>query len=1179
MNRNIVRLTSLLAILALFSIWAFGQAESGQITGLVTDTSGAVVPGAKVTVKSVTTGATRNATTSPAGEYTVTNLKPDTYEVTVEGPGFQKYTRRVEVNVGSKNDVSAKLNVSGTSTTVEVTASEVAAVNTESQTLSTVVTSNDIAELPTLTRNPYDLVATAGNVSDGDMGQSGRGAGFAINGQRSASTDVLLDGGENVDLFTAAVGQSVPLDSVQEFRVVTSDFTAEYGRASGGVVNLTTKSGTNAFHGTLFEFNRVSALAANTYDNNAQHLAAIADGSCVAGAPCDVGKKGVFTRNQFGYSIGGPIVKNKLFFFSATEWTRVRSNGNVTQAIIDPAFLALPEVADATKTFFNTFGSNLRPGAVILNHIPFNGTPFAETVQYSVPSDSGGGPPQNTYSNVDRVDYNLSDKTSLYGRYALYSAKFLPGTVNNSPYAGYDTGEKDYNQNVTINLTHVFTPNFVSSSKVVYNRLHDIQPLGTNPVGPTLYVSPTGVPQIGPETGSKNDFVFPGYSQTTPGNAIPFGGPQNLYQFYEDINWTKGRHQFRFGGNYIHTRDNRVFGAYENAVEAFNASGSSITNTYNGLLSGTIQQFQGAIYPQGEFPCVRDLTTGDLIQTPACTLNLPVGPPAFGRNNRYNDGAVYAQDSWKVVPRLTLNLGVRWEYFGVQHNANPALDSNFYFGSGATIQDRIRNGQVFVAGQSPVGGLWAPQKKNWAPRVGFAWDIFGDGSTSLRGGYGLSYERNFGNVTFNVIQNPPNYAVIALTSGVDIPSMPIYTDNSGPLAGSGIQKAFPGPSLRAVDPNIKQAYAQFWSAAIDRQVTKSSVLSIDYTGSKGTNEYSISNLNKPYFGQTYLGDTRPPFFDPDTCPTCGPNRLNQQYSSINWRGSDGWNNYNALNVKFSTNNLFNKGLFLNVNYTWSHALDDLSSTFSEGNNGNGQLGYTDPFNPLLDKGNSEYDIRHRFVISGTWNLPWGNSSNGFVKQVIGGWSFSPIYHIRSGSPYTIYDCSQGVSNCPRWIPTAGVSATGSPVSVGFDNFQYLTLPLDPTNVNCLDANGNDAPCAVNQGDSLEVPNQQIFCGSAGPNNLHQYSCKGLSVPRRNSFVGPDNWNFDMVLAKKFKLTERMDLQFRGELYNAFNHHNYYITGANADVSTYNVITAQKGVVGFGLPDERRNVQFGLKLIF
>ncbi len=467
MKQISLRLVSLLGILLLSSVWLFGQAESGAISGTVTDSSNAVVSGAKVTVVSPNTGLTRSVTTSNAGEYSITNLQPQTYNLTIEHPGFQKYARQVQVLVGSRNDVSAKLNVTGVSTTVEVSASgETAAVNTESQTLSTVVTSSQLADLPTLTRNPYDLVATSGNVSNGDSGQDGRGVGYSINGQRSASTDILLDGGENVDLFTASVGQSVPLDSVQEFRIVTSDYSAEYGRASGGVVNVTTKSGTNQFHGGVFEFNRVAALASNTYDNNAQRAAAYADGTCTTGQSCAIGAKPGFTRNQFGYSIGGPIVKNKLFFFSATEWTRVRSSSNVTQVILDPAFVALPSVSPATKSFFSAYGSNLRPGLSVLNTIPFGASgsttlpasdPFAQTVQYSVPNDQGSGPPQNTYSTVARVDYNISDKTTLYGRYALYSEADLAGYVNNSPYAGYDTGQTNYNQNVTINLTHVFS--------------------------------------------------------------------------------------------------------------------------------------------------------------------------------------------------------------------------------------------------------------------------------------------------------------------------------------------------------------------------------------------------------------------------------------------------------------------------------------------------------------------------------------------------------------------------------------------------------------------------------------------------------------------------------------------------------------------------------------------------
>ena len=587
-----LRLALLFALFTLFSVWAFGQAESGSIIGIITDPTGAVIPGATVKVTAPSTGQVRSATTGTAGEYTVTNLKPDTYSVTVEAAGFQRFTGSVQVSVGSRNQVSAQLVVTGESTIVEITGSAaVAAVNTENQTLAQIVTSKQVTELPTLTRNPYDLVATSGNVIEDN--NSLRGAGYAINGQRSSNTDVLLDGGENVDLFTATVGQPVPLDSVQEFSVLTSNYTAEYGRAGGGVVNVATKSGTNAVHGTAYEFNRVSALAANTYNNDANGL-----------------PKPGFTRNQFGYSVGGPIRKDKLFFFSSTEWTRVRSSSTVIQDTIDPAFLALPQVSADTKAFFSAYGKQ-RPNLTVLQNINWGqatggdpllpaSAPLGQVIQYTVPADSGGGSPQNAYSTVNRFDYNLSDKTSLYGRNALYSEVDFPGTVNASPYAGYDTGQTTYNQNFTVNLTHVFSPNFVTSTKLTYNRINGpVQPLGSAPVGPTLYTSNSGLPPLPNTFGS---LVFPGYSETTPGNAIPFGGPQNVYQFAQEISWIRNKHQFKFGGLYIHTRDNRQFGAYENAVESLGPAGGALSGALDNLVNGNIYQFQGASYPQVSFP-------------------------------------------------------------------------------------------------------------------------------------------------------------------------------------------------------------------------------------------------------------------------------------------------------------------------------------------------------------------------------------------------------------------------------------------------------------------------------------------------------------------------------------------------------------------------------------------------
>jgi hypothetical protein len=530
-----------------------------------------------------------------------------------------------------------------------------------------------------------------------------------------------------------------------------------------------------------------------------------------------------------------------------------------------------------------------------------------------------------------------------------------------------------------------------------------------------------------------------------------------------------------------------------------------------------------------------------------------------------------------VTQRLTLNLGVRWEYYGVQHNSNPALDSNFYLGPGQSLFNQIRNGTVQIANQSPVGGLWAQDKDNWAPRVGFAYDVFGNGTMSLRGGYGIGYERNFGNVTFNVIQNPPNYAVISVISGTDVQAgnLPIFVNNTGPLAGQGSScggspvvvpgtSCFPNPSLRAVQQNLPTAYIQFWSGSIDYQVLKNSVLSLEYTGSKGTHEYDISNLNAGGYGSAFLGDART------------ANRLNYQYSNINYRGSNGFNLYNGVNVKFQTNNLFNKGLYLNVNYTWSHAIDNLSSAFSDGASGLYGLGYIDPYNANLNKGNADYDVRHRFVISGTWNIPWGsNMSSAWERQVLGGWSFSPIVNIRSGLPYTIYDCSNvGATgySCPFYIPSQPINQHGgasNSTAVAPNLFTYLSLPFDS-------ATGT----VVNTSDALAVPSCQYL-----DHGNCVYSSSGLPQGHRNAYSGPGFWNVNFAIAKTFKLTERFNMQLRGEFYNAFNHSNYYIDSPNLDVSGgISTIQAYKGIPQAWnsqtpIPTERRNIQFGLKLNF
>lgn len=1101
-------------------IWA--QAETGQITGTVLDSSGAAIPKATVEIRNVATGATRNTTTQD-GDYTVSNLPPGQYEVSVGATGFTSSKQKVMVAVGSKVGVNATLKVGSTTTTVEVAESNVQ-VNIETQSLSNLVSAQQVVDLPSLTRNPYDFVATMPNVAPD---QGGRGVGYMINGIRASGTNVMLDGVANNDEFTGTVGQPVPIDSVQEYSVTTSSFTAEVGRADAGIVNVVTKSGTNAFHGTLYEFNRVSALGSNSFFNNAYGL-----------------PQGIYDRNNFGYSIGGPIVKNKLFFFQNTEWTRVRSGANEVSYVPTPQFIAASNAN--TQAFFSKYGAlrsglttlatYTKAGLAAIGQNPCAGaaasgacnalaatTPMFSKVAYTAPADSGGGNPQNTYNLVGRVDYNMTDRTQFYVRYALYNENDFAGTNETSPYAGYDTGSTNVNNAVIVSGTHTFSPTFVSQTKLSYNRLNNLQPLGTAPIGPTLYMNSSTTTAI-----QGTPIAFPGYNAFTPGSAIPFGGPQNFATLNQDFSKVIGKHDFRFGGGYTYFQDNRVFGAYEEAVQALGsgAFGASIDN----FLNGNLKSFTAAINPQGKFP--------------GQTVTLPVGAPSFSRSNIYKEGALYAQDTWKLRPHFTLNLGVRWEYYGTQHDKNANLDSNFYTGGTTAITPAsVRAGAVFTVPTSPIGALWNAQPTNFAPRIGFAWDVFGDGKTSIRGGYGIGFERNFGNVTFNVIQNPPNYAVISLTAGVDLPTIPISINNAGPLAGSTGSKVLPNVSLRFVDNNIKTAYAHLYSFSLEHQFGAGVLGSVSYSGSAGENLYSIDAFNKVGAGNAYNGDACVSGVDGDPGNCTNRSRLTQ-YSGINGRTNGGISNYNALITRVIMKNFAHTGVTLDANYTWSHAIDNLSSTFSDGNAGNYELGFLDPYNPGLDRGNGDSDIRHRMAVSGIWEIP-GYKGHGLASKVLGGWELVPLFTARTGGPITLYDCQDAFNFCSRAFidgvaPGTGVSNVPTPGTP--DNFMFYNFA------------------------NLQVTHW--FNPKFGVSDFGPFPSNLIA---RNSIHTPGNWNMDLGIYKNTAITERFKLQLRLELYNAFNHANFFVNGADTDTASFGFVD--------GFRNGNRNLQLGAKLIF
>lgn len=1109
-----------------FLVLTFGlraQTFTGSIAGRVADLHHAEVGGATLTLESVDRGFTRSTQSNSQGEYLFQLVPPGMFTVKAEAKGFADTALNIEVVVATPVRADFTLNVQPLQQSIKVLGENGVSVQTENASLGRTISPHEMSELPSLTRSPYDFMALMpGAVLSNDL----IGVGFAVNGGRTQSANYLLDGAENNDTFMSAPAQAVPLDSIEEFNVQTNHESAEYGRSSSFTANLVTKAGSNNFHGSLYEYNRNSALAANSFDNNAHSL-----------------QRPVFNRNQFGGTLGGPIRKTKFFFFASAEPILVRSNGPNAFFVPTPELLALS--APGIQAMFQRFplpkdlsSTNVYQRPVCpfgTNCDPATGAGFVTLPAFAYtsrngPQDFGAGFPQNSILATGRLDWVINSKMQAFVRYAIEDHNEFASV--SQPYSSVlDAPYSLRGQNVAANFIRTWSAQLATESRIAFSRFSDGNPTVPQPSFPAFFIQ------------NEPDVVLPS------GTAASIG-PQNLYQFFQTITWARDRHTLKFGGQFVHLRENISFGVADGMVPEADFV------DIQGFVDGLIDRYSIALNPQGHFP-------GEFVDP-------PFGPPSFTRHYHYNEPALFIADTWKITPRLTLTPGLRWEYFGVLHSpgAEHTLDSNFYPSTTGNYLQQIAGGQFLRTLDAPGdlrGRFYLPDYKNFAPRLGVAYDVFGDGKTVVRTGAGIYYDRHVGWELFRVFLNPPSYSLTVLT---DVPVTPKLLENQ--------YAAFPNAPIQmsqndtnSIDPNMRSAYTLSWNTTIERELFGNFVFGTSYLGSSGSRLYSTYRLDRLGSGGLLDSSCVTTRFASDGSTPLGPDYtncpgLNPKLSDLRFRTNGGHSTFEALQLRLDSRRLQRFGAEFGVNYTWSHSIDNRSVSALSGSIADDGGGFLDAFRPSLDRGSSDFDVRHRIAAHLIWEIPLGGNSRSWKgRYLLGGWEVSGLLSYQTGQPFTLGDFGvpdfRGERTRPRLTAAAPRAGTRIPDASSPNSFLYLPLNqvYDPLSGDCM---ANTAPFAC------EISVNGPFDGS---------------LPR-NSFRQPGVYFQDTAILKNLPLRkEGMKLQFRAEFYNLFNHPNLYVNGGSSDVSTLSFTETsgtQVPAVTASFKDNRQIV-LALKLLF
>jgi outer membrane receptor protein involved in Fe transport len=1264
----------------LLTLGAVAQIQNGQFTGTVTDPSGAAVPNAKVNITNQATNLSVDVTTNQTGLYTAKELPVGSYTIKVEASGFKTFTDTgVKLDAGTIAHVDVKMTLGEAREVVEVTGQEVA-VNTEDSKLASTVTSTQINNLPLNGRNVYDLIQMAPGAVNVMGVDFENGHSTVVNGLREDFNGFLINGVSNKGLSGGVVNTPIQ-DTVEEFQQLQLNMSAQYGNSAGSTTNLVTKSGSNAFHGSLWEYIRNDKFDANEFFLNQQAV-----------------KKPELRFNQFGGTFGGALIKDKLFFFGSYQGDRFKTVGTpqtITQE--SPQWEQAVLQADANTGVNSVAGllyKNFAPGtagsavtATVDNYITggSSSSGFTSYVDYLCPDSYSlifGTSPQQATALANRFagilgvlpTDNFSNIPFLANNGAgpgcSTTPASQPGTIGRT-FAGssmpFQVSSIALFKSQTQSLGNLFNGNEASlrldynwnaSNRfyVAFNWFKTTDGFGpcdaacargfTNPV---ITREPNGtISWVHTFSGKILNEFRAGYAQNTSliNTAIPgvpsvnfddaslgFGSysgyPQffkeNIYTYSDMVSIGHGNHNIKVGGDLRRNLEN----------SEFNVARPSY-------------YFMDPVFFAADAPySVAAGVNPDLCKAP-CPLPgaLNPAPNAFLESNirhwRNWEIGAYFQDDWKVSKRLTLNLGLRYDLF-TRHTELNNKATTFIPGPGSNIVEGVLTANnranctpatlplAQIAGECGPGGF-APSKtlgrgdhNDFGPRLGFAWDVFGDGKTSLRAGVGVAYEGTLYNPLSNSRWNLPYYSFDSSTNalGGDVNSVlygpttctgssvntvcspsggaqfgpggvaPTYLGTgSNPFQGTGAQATGNITGWNPANPNqailtgivlpqgIRDPYVYNYFLSIQREIMPKTTLELDYVGTMGRKLFRAESINREPGARLPVGACITDNFGRNWCGHGG--FLNNDYGTLrNWRNVVN-SNYNALQA--SLKHQVSRGLLFNVNYTYSHSIDN-GSTWHSGattaNGAGGGEGYsTDVTLPGLDRGNSIYDIRQRLVLNYVYELP-GKNLHGPLGVVAGGWQLSGIWALQSGAHWEPYD-----SRTRHF--------TGS-ASLGTGCFAVPFVAANCTNTGGdynLDRAGNDRPSssmASFQPSRNQWANGWCASGDALPGDGCQAASGQPAVPQftapclgctgnlgRNTFVGPGSWVTDMTLAKTFKFTERVNMKFEAAGFNVFNRANFLLATAGGGAHNH-ISDGEFGKAAGTL--NARNLQFGLKLMF